>query len=557
MITVTTVFGQIDYGELARQASLNGKHDEAVVLYTRAIEAKPYDALYSLRANEYQELGKLDLALADRTKVIELKPYSLEKALEQRGMLYVHMGKYELAVADYKQALSIRPSRTRIYNYLAEAHLIMGRPDLAYLDFNLFLLSEKTDDGSLANAIPIAYLSLRKSGKSELAKKFIAEEVPKFELTGYDAKLARFLKGDMTAAQFLSDTNSAVGAHFYIGEMMLLNGDTAGAAEHFKFVRDNGTKFTFDYDLALVELSRMPATQSVARRNAEVLASNGWNLSSKDDSDGAIASFSRAIEIDPTYAHAYTGRGTVYFKLSKYDLALADYDRSLKLDPNDTMTLTNRSSIYLAMGANGKALIDADRAVSLEPNKSGNYEFRGHAFLRQGKFDLSIADYAKAASLDPTDPWPIRERSFAEFVAGQFERAYKDASAALAMDIAEHYDGGNGAIVIGYLALARQGKRTAADALLKDNVTTLKANQWSSGIINYINGDATEEELFALPDANHAQTKYRTYVAEVLLAKGHVSAARRHLAWVSKSGFPNCDEYILAMKELARLGPGK
>jgi len=557
VVTARSVCGQTDYAELAREASLNGKHEEAVTLYTKAIEAKPYDALYSLRANEYQELGKLDLALADRTKVIELKPFSLEKALEQRGKLYVHMGKYDLAVADYKQALSIRPSRTRILNYLAEAHLIMGRPDLAYLDFNLFLLSEKTDDGFLANAIPVAYLSLRKFGKNELAKKFISEEVPKFELTGYDAQLARFLNGDMTAAQLLADTNGAVGAHFYIGEMLLLDGDTAGAAEHFKFVRDNGTKYTFAYDLAVAELSRIPAPKSVARRNAEVLASNGWGLNSKNDREGAIASFTRAIEIDPNFAHAYTGRGTMYFYLSKYDLALADFDRSLKLDPDDTMTLANRSSTYLAIGEIGRALADANRLVSLDPNKSGYFEYRGQAYLRQGKFDLSIADYAKAASLDPKDPWPVKRRAFAEFAAGQYPAAHKDASAAIAMDLTKDSDGGNGTIVIGYLALARQGKRAAADAFLKDNVTRVFVKQWSSGIINYINGDATEDELFALPDADHAQTRYRTYVAEVLLAKGQAAAAKRHLAWVSKNGFPNCDEYILAKIELARLVSSK
>lgn len=555
LLAAVIVRGQTpDYSELARDASNNGKHEEAASLYTKAIELRPSYSLYSLRAFEYEELGKLDLALADRNKVIELKPYSLDKALEQRGKLYVHMGKYDLAVDDFTRELSISPRRTRVYNYRAEAYLIMGKPDLAYSDFVSFVNSGNTEDGFLTNAIFVAYLSLRKSGKAAEAKKFI-DEVEEIDPAQFGAKVARFFKGDLTAAQLLADPNGdPASGHLYVGEMLLLGGDAAAAAEHFRYVRDKGIKYTFVYDLAVAELNRMPAPSSVARRNAEVLAANGWRLANNGDPQGAMASFARAIEIDPTDANAYIGRAFVYgFLMSKYDLAQADLDQALKLAPDDTMALANRSEVFLHLGETDKALADTNKLVSLRSNLSGSYLFRAQVRVRQLKFDLAIADYNKAISLDPKDPWSYRYRAFAEFANAQNADAIKDAVAALTMGITAHSDGGMGTLVIGYLALQKLGKRSEADALVKNWVTVLKAKEWSTGIINYINGDETAEQLLARADSNAMLTRFHTYIGEVLLAKGQASAAGPYFVWTYNNGDKDTNEYSLAMREIVRL----
>jgi len=336
--------------------------------------------------------------------------------------------------------------------------------------------------------------------------------------------------------------------------MLLLGGDAAAAAEHFKFARENAPKFSFAYEMAVAEIGRLPAPKSTARRNAEVLTANGRQLRDKGDLNGAIASYARAIEIDPTYFYAYFERGNTYgFFLSNYPAALADYGQVLRLEPNDRMTLCNRSVIYLAVGELAKAFADADMAVSLKPDDAGTYLYRARALLRQAKFDLAIADYSKAISLDPKDPWHVRSRGFAEYVAGQYAAAYKDSAAALTMGMTKEFDGGQGAVVIGYLALLRQGKRAEADAFVANSLQSLKANLWSTGVINYINGVVTAEQLFAEPDTDHRQTRYRTYIAEILLANGKPDAAKPHLIWVYQAFDRVPDEYLLATLEIARL----
>jgi tetratricopeptide (TPR) repeat protein len=71
----------------------------------------------------------------------------------------------------------------------------------------------------------------------------------------------------------------------------------------------------------------------------------------KEDYDGAIADFSRAIELEPedyneviadfTYIKlkqnraAYYNRGCAYSNIGDYDSAIADWEAALKLDPNN------------------------------------------------------------------------------------------------------------------------------------------------------------------------------------------------------------------------------
>jgi tetratricopeptide (TPR) repeat protein len=50
-----------------------------------------------------------------------------------------------------------------------------------------------------------------------------------------------------------------------------------------------------------------------------------------NNSDAAIADFSKAIELAPDWASAYEVRGNLYVEKKKYKEALADYRANLKL----------------------------------------------------------------------------------------------------------------------------------------------------------------------------------------------------------------------------------
>jgi len=52
--------------------------------------------------------------------------------------------------------------------------------------------------------------------------------------------------------------------------------------------------------------------------------------------------YTRAIELDSSYADAYNNRGYTYYMQEEYELAIADYDRAIELDPKHPLAYANR-----------------------------------------------------------------------------------------------------------------------------------------------------------------------------------------------------------------------
>lgn len=68
------------------------------------------------------------------------------------------------------------------------------------------------------------------------------------------------------------------------------------------------------------------------------------HLSSKEqDYKTAIKNYSKAIELDSTYAEAYFSRGTIKLNDFQFDEAIADFDKALKYEPFMEHALTNRA----------------------------------------------------------------------------------------------------------------------------------------------------------------------------------------------------------------------
>ncbi|MDH4561524.1 tetratricopeptide repeat protein [Pseudomonas sp. BN411] len=57
----------------------------------------------------------------------------------------------------------------------------------------------------------------------------------------------------------------------------------------------------------------------------------GNSLSRAGRPDLALESYSRAIEYKPSYAFAYSQRGSIYLKMRKWDIARAEFDKAIKL----------------------------------------------------------------------------------------------------------------------------------------------------------------------------------------------------------------------------------
>ena len=80
----------------------------------------------------------------------------------------------------------------------------------------------------------------------------------------------------------------------------------------------------------------------------------GMRYLEEENYEEAIVAFTAAIEIDPNYADAYTGRGNAYIFSGETDehlaQALSDYQKALELDEENTAAYLGIADIYIRQG---------------------------------------------------------------------------------------------------------------------------------------------------------------------------------------------------------------
>lgn len=107
----------------------------------------------------------------------------------------------------------------------------------------------------------------------------------------------------------------------------------------------------------------------------------------------AVQSCSKAIELDPLAPEGWTFRGDIYLKRKEFDLAIADYDHAIKLGPTWMWPLDNRGEAYIRKNEIDRAIEDFDAVIRISPDHSMGFLDRGIAELRKNDFDAALADF--------------------------------------------------------------------------------------------------------------------------------------------------------------------
>src|SRR5438309_1129307 len=131
---------------------------------------------------------------------------------------------------------------------------------------------------------------------------------------------------------------------------------------------------TLSLTFSTVAQESKPAPQSSSATPAvssDAMVSSGDAKMQKKDSDGAIADYSRAIELDPKLAAAYVNRAVVQNQLGHVNEAQQDLAKAKQLDPSLQITLptaTNSTPVdassYLTAAVNKAIKGDYDGAIA-------------------------------------------------------------------------------------------------------------------------------------------------------------------------------------------------
>lgn len=94
--------------------------------------------------------------------------------------------------------------------------------------------------------------------------------------------------------------------------------------------------------------------------------------SERFDYKGAIEDFTKAIELDPKDASAYSTRGYCKYKLKEYAGAVEDYNKAIKLYPENGGTYNERGNCKQKLGDKAGACSDWKKSYELGSEGSVN-----------------------------------------------------------------------------------------------------------------------------------------------------------------------------------------
>ena len=117
--------------------------------------------------------------------------------------------------------------------------------------------------------------------------------------------------------------------------------------------------------------------------------------------DEALASYELAIHLRPDFAAAYFNRGNVLQALSRYDEALASYDRSLALRPEHAAAHSNRGNVLQMLKRYDEALASYDRALAVQADFALAHYNRGNVLQDLNRYDEALASYDRALAVRP------------------------------------------------------------------------------------------------------------------------------------------------------------
>jgi tetratricopeptide (TPR) repeat protein len=142
------------------------------------------------------------------------------------------------------------------------------------------------------------------------------------------------------------------------------------------------------------------AQQSAVQAQDRMMC-NDPKMGDKDTITGCSNLIKSGRDAKHILAADFANRGFAYFDLGDLDHAVADYTRAIQLDPKFAQAFSGRCAVQFKKGDLAPAIEDCNQAIALDPKLAIAYNNRGLAKQAQGDSAGAAADTARAQQLDP------------------------------------------------------------------------------------------------------------------------------------------------------------
>ena len=503
--------------------------DEAIKIYQEIIAKSPDYTQGRYRLGEIMLMrGDLNGAGAQIEELLK-KDKNDRQALLLRARQRSQSGQtsdLKAAIEDLKEVLKQEPnSRAGLY-FMAQANFSLGLVDQARAFAGEL---ERNYPDYLPAKLMQVQISLT-TGDPKSALRLSTDLLDRLSKSGPDRE---------TSPQMLAGINAK--AHIARGAAAIQLGDLKAARQDLTAATTIAPNDTDAYvDLAVVSL-----------------------LENKPDE--AIASYEKALSIDPVNFNAMSGLIDVYVKRKQWDKAYGKIDQVLASYPNNASLHFIKAQIY-GVGQNAPgAETELRRTLELDPNYIAARSSLGALFVNMKQEDRAIGEYRKILEIRPDNATTYTLIGMLEDARQNYDAAVENYRKALQQDA-------NSLIAANNLAwlYAVQGKgnldeavRLAQGAVQKNPNTpgftdTLGWVYYKKGLhgaaVDQLQKAVSLDEAAAKKNNVSPSPTYRYHLGVALAAKGDKAAAKREIEQALRLGekvpFAEVDE---ARKALAAL----
>lgn len=374
-----------------------GRAEEAKQVLERALALAPRDLPSLIR------LGTIHLDQGDNEKAREIfeRAYEIDSktpaVLDGLGKVAAALGEHAKAIDYFERALALQPSASSIRHALGLAYRNLG--DLEKAKKNL----EKTGDALVLFEDPVLAEMAELSRSAEFYLVIGGEAMSEERYDVAASQYRRALEHDPT--NFM--------ARKALGFSLQKLGDTDGAIEQLRLALEQGT--TGD-------------AQKDAAERSELYRILGGLMVTQGRDDEAIASFEKAIAIEPDNLDAHGKLANALARQGRFEAALPHYDRILKQLPAHGETRIQRATALINLGRGQEALADYRRAIAADPK---NPELRlryADALEFLGDRQAAATERAALAGL------PVEDARQAELLAAEGQKLQRTGEHAAAIE---------------------------------------------------------------------------------------------------------------------------
>lgn len=252
----------------------------------------------------------------------------------------------------------------------------------------------------------------------------IQEEVSEAQ-TAYNLIMAGFLP---TSRIEISNSKTSVGINelLYSGGLCSYLGSLKSSkADSFLEQQNKLSKFKQEDEHTL----KQNEYQHIERQSASPVLdyfSIGNGCYEKGDYQDAIANYNQALQLNSSFAEAYSWRGAAYYAIGDNHKAIDDFNKGLGINPNNAIAHSNRGAVYSDIGDKHSAINDFNQAIKLNPNYAKAYYNRGNTHSQLGDKQGAIEDYTQAVNINPNYAKAYYDRAIVRSTIGDKQRAIKD-----------------------------------------------------------------------------------------------------------------------------------